>query len=388
MTNTWDTNHLESTKMWVEHFSKHLVTVETIPVPANQLSILNRQVSSAFTNDLRHLLNLRRSSDLESTQKAIIELLAAFKKLKVIKIMKLVARDNIRNPMEDRQIIETVRQFRVEELDWYKLDFDIYDLIPPDRLSNPQRQDFPGAKLRKIHLYTKGHQGVLHHWSGGDGLISLPQLQDVFITVIYGDERKSTIDKYARTENVEEKEKIFPEFHEVKVFHEARIAQEAAGKSRKLNVVISPGCRHKPRDIGSTKPENAADKFFEIFNRSSSLLKSLDSATPDRKIRVAVIDNGIDTGMGDLGGQVKQGHSFVECGVIQHWHADLNTLTKGRLPWFTATDPHGTQMAGLIAKINCLCELYVYRIHTNRHDIRMNAAKEVKSDSFRRATRP
>jgi hypothetical protein len=85
----------------------------------------------------------------------------------------------------------------------------------------------------------------------------------------------------------------------------------------------------------------------------------------DNKIRIAIIDNGVDKVREDLFENIENGISYV------------TTLSGGRiLPWWMVADPHGTQMASLIRGINPFCRLFVARVGRRRDDIDpLSAAK-------------
>jgi hypothetical protein len=106
-------------------------------------------------------------------------------------------------------------------------------------------------------------------------------------------------------------------------------------------------------------------RFLSIFNEDSKVIRRLAHDADIHKIKIAIIDNGIDIGAGKFAKLVKRGQSFVD------GHADC------KLPWFTAMDPHGTQMADLITKVNPMCELYIYRVAIHRHDVDLSAAVQV-----------
>lgn len=102
----------------------------------------------------------------------------------VQKIVRLVVRDHPTQPVYDWYISEVVRDFAVEVLDWMKCDLDVRFLLPPqDEDDAPEKVEVQAVTrkkpknpvvLRKIHLYSSGHWGPLHHWTGADGLVLIP----------------------------------------------------------------------------------------------------------------------------------------------------------------------------------------------------------------------
>lgn len=83
------------------------------------------------------------------------------------------------------------------------------------------------------------------------------------------------------------------------------------------------------------------------------------------KTKVAIIDNGVDVRQEVVFRYITNGMSFVK--DSDDWP----------MPWFTAQDLHGTQMARLVSQVNPYCELYIYRINVMRNDIRLDAAVQV-----------
>jgi hypothetical protein len=87
----------------------------------------------------------------------------------------------------------------------------------------------------------------------------------------------------------------------------------------------------------------------------------------EQRVKVAIIDNGADR-MG-ITANIVRGMSFVRSGLE----------AKSTLPWYTPADPHGTQMADLILKVNPWCELFPLRVSSLKKDVDMNAAIEVRT---------
>jgi hypothetical protein len=165
---------------WLENFEKDWNTAKIMQILAKgniPRPMLDNQITS-FTQPLH----------IEELQKATLNLLQKFEKdFKVTKIMRLVAIDNPFHPMKDVQIARFTKTFRVEELDWEKYDLDIRTLMVSQEYSTqlrqqpPQDQRIPASDLRKLHLYSSGHSGVLYHWAGEDGLVKLPRVSTLLL---------------------------------------------------------------------------------------------------------------------------------------------------------------------------------------------------------------
>lgn len=97
---------------------------------------------------------------------------------------------------------------------------------------------------------------------------------------------------------------------------------------------------------------------------------------PQRRIKIAIIDNGIDKWQDTISENIKHGVSYA------------SRVDGKLLPWFTAAHAHGTHMASLIRKINPYCELYVFRVSSLREGMDPKRAIEVSSHRFELPTLP
>lgn len=77
-------------------------------------------------------------------------------------------------------------------------------------------------------------------------------------------------------------------------------------------------------------------------------------------IKVAIIDNGADKFRLRIRDLIERGVSYVK--------ADTDSADR-ILPWWMVSDPHGTQMASLVAATNPWCRLYIARVGKGRRDI-------------------
>lgn len=103
------------------------------------------------------------------------------------------------------------------------------------------------------------------------------------------------------------------------------------------------------------------------WTRFQELIKAPSKGAEDRRIKIAILDNGADRIEGAAKNQMAKGISYVT--------ADPSNSDQ-ILPWWMVADPHGTQMASLIAQVNPYCRLYIARVGKARNDILpANAAK-------------
>lgn len=114
---------------------------------------------------------------------------------------------------------------------------------------------------------------------------------------------------------------------------------------------------------------NALQKYSSRFEL---LTRSLEQSDEDCRIKVAIIDNGVDKFGENVRDFIEKGISFVKI------DSDDESRT---LPWWMVSDPHGTQMASLIGDVNPFCRLYIARVGRGRKDILPSDAEEVSSFS-------
>ncbi|KAJ5657424.1 subtilisin-like protein [Penicillium longicatenatum] len=124
---------------------------------------------------------------------------------------------------------------------------------------------------------------------------------------------------------------------------------------------------HTQLDNFANHSDNARLEQVEKFNRYSKPPRSLKEADP--RIKVAIIDNGADINRSNLRKRIHAGVSYVSADKDQ---------PQQPLPWWMVSDPHGTQMASLVEKVNPHCRLYIARVGKGRNDIKgYHAAKAI-----------
>ena len=142
-----------------------------------------------------------------------------------------------------------------------------------------------------------------------------------------------------------------------------------------------------PPHLNSREPHDAVNsaltlesslKIFEDFSLCKDFLHNLlDKGKGDHfgkkeaqmlkkfPIHVAIIDTGIDIARTSFE-NIKKGISFTR-----------TTSGDRLLPWWTAEDAHGTQMASLVRNVNPYCQLYLARVGKRTNDIDSDGAARV-----------
>jgi len=92
---------------------------------------------------------------------------------KVQRILSVIVEDDGPQVHSDEAIERAIGGFKVEILDWKKVDLDAGVL---------QRSGV-GGNLREVHLQWSGNNSALRAWAGPDGLRAIPTLRDVYLYV-------------------------------------------------------------------------------------------------------------------------------------------------------------------------------------------------------------
>ncbi|KAG5769161.1 hypothetical protein H9Q72_003504 [Fusarium xylarioides] len=322
--------------------------------------------------------------------KAISELFNWLKDRGVKTIRKLSIPDNTTNPLSDVFVQHYIlNTFRVEELDWRKLDVNLDIFF---RKGMGEHDLLPSNCLKGLRLYSSGNWSVLYHWISSDGLEKLPKLRKVSIDVILLEPTKDYYDEKTRKQHenmtsgyahrLEEHAKGKTAY-ELEVKHNAKwyyplssldpdetaaqvLQHPFTGQLEScfsaLDVLSNGNSRATTDDTGEERMERFCEfALHPDYNPSVDP----DSKQQDRRIKVAIIDNGADRVRFAYRDMIAKGQSYVNAEV---------TGSDRLLPWWMVSDPHGTQMASLIGQTNPYCRLYVARVGRGRSDIQPEAA--------------
>ncbi|GES57672.1 hypothetical protein ATEIFO6365_0001096100 [Aspergillus terreus] len=151
-------------------------------------------------------------------------------------------------------------------------------------------------------------------------------------------------------------------------FHE--MEEPTVQLARATDVLRDRSVRNKHRHESKTFiPKDDLEKLPQRDQLALKLYDHVFAIEPDRRIKIAIIDNGADKIRSPIGSMIEKGISYVS--------SDL--LGKAPRPWWMVADAHGTQMASLIGQINPYCRLYIARVGKGRADIDpKKAAKAIR----------
>ncbi|KAJ3577481.1 hypothetical protein NPX13_g3087 [Xylaria arbuscula] len=273
---------------------------------------------------------------------------------KVEEILRLRVPDRIYNPHDEHAIAEWVKTFRVQVLDWKRLDLAISAF-----------EDSSGDSIREIHLYSSGRRATITHWLGSDGIQSLHNIRKARIYLIkeamsqQGMEKMKEVLKRGITSLKRSRPEIDCEFEE-KSWNE------------------------RPSQIKST----LSDIAKRAVPRLSSFIKQyhdhvynkLAKKEHFRPTKVAIIDNGIMNinPMKNNSESTHQKMPGISTNTTDNREGGFHRVVNGQsfvdedstmMPWSFASDPHGTQMMNLICAIDPCCEIFVAKVVVGKQGI-------------------
>ncbi|KUI59785.1 Major intracellular serine protease [Cytospora mali] len=269
-------------------------------------------------------------------------LFAWLKEKGVHTIRRLHIPDSTTNPMSDEIVEDAIlNKFTINDLDWRKLDLNLDVIL---RLESRKY-------VESLSLYSTGNWSILYHWISPDGLAKFPNLKKVQIAIIQLDPLEGLHGFQARKRHRGLSYKYKTDMEDMKKHN-----QEQA------NQVLE----HLRDSFDFDDPE-----FEEYANYFRSLVTEPDPGDADNRIKVAIIDNGVDGIRASVKAMIAKGISYVAGGPYTPDQVET-------LPWWMVADPHGTHMASLVGQINQYCRLYIARVGKGRTDILIeNAVKAI-----------
>ncbi|OAG40477.1 hypothetical protein AYO21_05377 [Fonsecaea monophora] len=230
---------------------------------------------------------------------------------------------------------------KVELWDWKKIDLSI-DVIR-----------FAAPEVVQVNLYWSGNKTVLTAWACAEGIpllhrVSQGKLKTVILHATPGIESRERMIKMIENFKKEIKERT-----EEKVKVEHRLYMEGFPVGSKLD---DDG--HATAGGSQGAPQHDWVETMVKFRHTLSSLHGLlgDKAPEPQRIKVALIDDGVDLSNLDTYGKVVKASGLSYCPPSKRMEK----------PWHESTNGHGTIMANMIVRINPWVSLDVMRIHDSK----------------------
>ncbi|KAF4457029.1 intracellular serine protease [Fusarium austroafricanum] len=268
----------------------------------------------------------------------------------VTKIIKVIV-DDLEPPSHSDDAIEkSLTPFKVEILDWRRLDLD------------PTSLCVIGECLREVTLHWSGSNAVLRAWSEKDGLALVPTLEVIHLVQTQGlessERTKLNLDSFEQRLH-----KSWPEGKP-----KPKVNRPRSGGGRLLvrgQSIELPERQERPVD--PHRWMQTMNNFSEQFRQLSSLREKITDPSLE-PVEVALIDDGADITRGDLGdikGEKFPGKSFC-------YYQDGSTWRVS--PYWDSSSGHGTLMARLIHKIcpSAIIHAIEYAAERGAHIISMS----------------
>ncbi|CAK7209195.1 hypothetical protein SEUCBS140593_000413 [Sporothrix eucalyptigena] len=203
---------------------------------------------------------------------------------------------------------------------WFKIDLCIDVIIAS------------APNVRDVTLYSSGNNAVLVGWSSSIGLPQLKELKRVHVYVQEGLEKKTRLDAY--------------------------MSRFQAELSRQMPGITCTWESHKAdSSYNSVFVERGGEKETESkwMRTMKDYAQFLKSVKPDNKVspvKIAIIDDGIDTSLDDFTDKIQVGESFFQ----------LSELFGRRGSYYVPTGKHGTLMAQSICSVCPMVKLYIAQL--------------------------
>ncbi|KAI0595325.1 hypothetical protein F4775DRAFT_569866 [Biscogniauxia sp. FL1348] len=234
-------------------------------------------------------------------------------------ILEVVVVDDAEPSHSDEAIEKCVQGFDVRTWNWYKVDLNCTVILNSAK------------RAKDVTLYASGNNAVLMGWSSPSGLVKLSELTTLRIYVKEGLERRQRIVNYMD----EFKREL--EGYKKKITFTWDFYKADTNYSSVFNGLGPP--QHESRWM------RAAEKFADFLARARP-------DVPVPPVKIAIIDDGINTSLSEFTDKIQGGDSFYRPGK----------LSRRQGAYFVPSGPHGTLMAQLICKLCPVVKLYIAQL--------------------------
>ncbi|KAI1115066.1 hypothetical protein F5Y14DRAFT_144488 [Nemania sp. NC0429] len=296
-------------------------------------------------------------------RKEMVKIFDWLRKTKGVKrIIKIIVNDFDKPAHSDRAILDSLRGFQVEELQWLKTDLDPVTIL---KVSDD---------IRKLRLRWSGNNTALRAWSDPYGLRKLPHLDTIQLELVSTEVLESYEDMQVNIKNFEERLNIphSTETDENKLsagdgIQPRRVvvkgpAMSSFARSTTSHVASDTDMKHT--HIENHKWVETMDNFREemgpVWKEAEKQARNSNKKDLAEPIVVALIDDGVDVLEPSLQGKLFEGKT------LSYDLLDGNEPTDQREHAFwESSGGHGTVMASMIFRICPMAKLYVIRMETH-----------------------
>ncbi|RYP40703.1 hypothetical protein DL768_010602 [Monosporascus sp. mg162] len=225
-------------------------------------------------------------------------------------ILKVTVIDDLEPSHSDEAIETCIDDLNVRVWNWYKVDLSCQVILNSAR------------NVRDVTLYSSGNNAVLMGWSSSSGLALLPE----------GLEKPKRLEAYMDTFRAELKR------HRPHV----EFTWQLHKPSQNYDSVFTKRGAEKTTESRWMK----SMKEFGVFLKEARPKHAIEP------IKIAVIDDGINTALDIFSGRIQVGESFSPLSEVSgRWGA-----------YYVPSGPHGTLMAQLICEVCPVVKLYIAQL--------------------------
>ncbi|KAI0437606.1 hypothetical protein F4803DRAFT_565896 [Xylaria telfairii] len=283
----------------------------------------------------------------------------------VTNIIKVVVDDHKSPFHSDKTIINALKQFSIEIVDWSKPD------LCPETIKAACKD------VRELHLSWSGLNGMLLAWGGTDGLANLPNLTDVYIRQISNPESEEWT-----TEKLDDFEKRLEQNRDKL---RPKQKSEASKSQIKDQLTSLPSIKvHRPKVQPRVDTQLTADGVGQDQNKQTPIkdhqwLEDMDrfatgvfslppsdeyiNSIPNlpaelrRDVRICLIDDGVDIQHKSIMERIDDGGRAFGA----YTRDEYRGMAK---PFYDSTTNHGTLMANMMIRVCPFAKVASYRLDT------------------------
>ncbi|KAF4961920.1 hypothetical protein FSARC_9961 [Fusarium sarcochroum] len=281
----------------------------------------------------------------------------------VTKIIKVIV-DDLQSPSHSDEMIEkSLEPFKVEILDWRRLDLDPTSLFEI------------GQCLREVNLHWSGNNSVLRAWSEKDGLARIPTLEVISLIQTQGLESSQRTHR-----NLDAFEKrLYESWPQDRPKPKVNRPKSSGDRMLLRGQSVDNLPERQERHVDPHKWMQSMGNFAEQFRQV--LFAGKEDIDPSvEPVEIALIDDGADITRRDLGninGEKFPGKSFC-------YYQDNDTWRVS--PYWDSSSGHGTLMARLIQKICPSAIIHVIKLQTfaveNSNKLQINPDSAIKAIEY------
>ncbi|KAI1109570.1 hypothetical protein F5Y14DRAFT_444621 [Nemania sp. NC0429] len=335
---------------------------------------------------------IEKQGEASVSQRRRQDMLTLFKWLKdkkVTNIIKVVVDDH-RDPFHsDKAIIDALKQFSIEIVDWSKPDLD------------PETIQAACKDVRELHLSWSGLNGMLLAWGGTDGLASLPNLTDIYLRQISNPESEEWT--AGKLDDFEKRLKNNRDLLRARQKSESLSSQKRDHFTDLPEITVhrpkvQPRVDSQPMEDGMGQEQNKQapikdHQWLEYMDRFSTGIFSLPpddeyiNSIPNlpaelrRDVRICLIDDGVDIQHRSIMERIEDGGRAFGAYTRDEYRGMAR-------PFYDSTTNHGTLMANMMIRVCPFAKIASYRLDTRRgEDNRIHFTAKSAADALEYAVK-